>query len=157
MNEPSPTRLNDHLCFAIYSANMAINRAYLPALEALGITYPQYLVLSALAEGDEHTIGSIAERLSLESSTVTPLVKRLEKAGLVARGRNPSDERQVFVTLLPRGAEVHAESKVLNDTLLARLRMRPDEASGLAAAMRGLGKRVSRQGRFSLKAHSDHV
>jgi DNA-binding MarR family transcriptional regulator len=157
MNEPSPPPLNDHLCFAIYTANMAINRAYQPALESLGITYPQYLVLCALAERDDQTVGSIAERLSLASSTVTPLVKRLEDAGLVARARDSKDERQVFVRLLPMGADVQGRSAVLNETLLERIGMRAEEASGLAAAMRGLRRRVSRRSGDSLPVRNADV
>ncbi len=71
------TLLNDQICFTLYATSMAINRTYKPMLDAMGITYPQYLVLSVLAEEDGMTIGAIATRLSLESSTVTPPVKRL--------------------------------------------------------------------------------
>ena len=74
----APLPLNDQLCFSLYSASMAINRAYKPMLDDLGITYPQYLVLHALWEVDGRTVGGVAERLGLESSTVTPLIKRLE-------------------------------------------------------------------------------
>src|SRR5688572_22363712 len=91
--------LEGQLCFSIYSATLAINRLYKPMLDRLGITYPQYLVLSVLWEEDGQTIGAIAERLALEPSTITPLVKRLEAAGLVGRLRNPADERQVQVRL----------------------------------------------------------
>jgi len=112
--------LDAQLCFAIYSANIAINRVYKPVLDQLGITYPQYLVLSVLWQQDGQSVGAIAERLSLESSTITPLVKRLETAGLVQRRRNPGDERQVIVTLSPQGGSLHQESKCLTETLLER-------------------------------------
>jgi DNA-binding MarR family transcriptional regulator len=118
--------LNDHLCFAMYSANIAINRLYLPMLDELGITYPQYLVLCALWELDGRSVGQIAERLSLESSTITPLVKRLEAAGFLKRQRNPDDERQVNVSLTEKGKSLRHKSKCLTDTLLDR--------SGLAIA-----------------------
>ena len=72
--------LDQQICFSLYAASMAITRAYKPLLDTLGLTYPQYLVLSALGEADGSTIGGIAARLDLESSTVTPLVKRLEEA-----------------------------------------------------------------------------
>lgn len=118
--------LDDQLCFALYSANIAINRTYLPILEKLGITYPQYLVLGALWQADGLAIGAIAERLSLESSTITPLVKRLEAAGFVTRQRNPEDERQVIVSLTDKGVAMRQQSKCLTETLLER--------SGLAVA-----------------------
>jgi DNA-binding MarR family transcriptional regulator len=112
--------LDDHLCFAMYSANIAINRLYRPMLDELGITYPQYLVLGALWENDGRTVGEIAERLSLESSTITPLVKRLETAGLVGRHRNQVDERQVNVNLTNEGKALRLRSKCLTEKLLDR-------------------------------------
>lgn len=117
---PQVLTLDEHLCFAMYSANIAINRLYRPVLDQLGITYPQYLVLSALWQTDGQTIGAIAERLSLESSTITPLVKRLEVAGFLGRQRNPDDERQVIVRLTSKGKTMHQESKCLTETLLER-------------------------------------
>ncbi|HEY0271403.1 MAG TPA: MarR family transcriptional regulator [Sphingomonas sp.] len=117
---PHTLPLDEHLCFAIYSANIAINRVYRPVLDQLGITYPQYLVLSALWQRDGQTVGAIADRLSLESSTITPLVKRLEAAGFVTRQRNPDDERQVTVSLTGKGNDLHQESKCLTETLLER-------------------------------------
>jgi MarR family transcriptional regulator, organic hydroperoxide resistance regulator len=117
-SEPLP--LASQLCFAVYSANIAINRAYRPLLDRLGITYPQYLILSALWEQDGQTIGTIADRLALESSTVTPSVKRMEAAGLVTRERNAKDERQVIVKLTVKGAGLREESRCLSQTLLER-------------------------------------
>jgi DNA-binding MarR family transcriptional regulator len=114
---PSPAApqmtLDDQLCFTLYSASMAINRAYKPLLDKLGITYPQYLVLSALWEHDDLTVGVIAERLGLDSSNITPLVKRMEGAGLVVRRRNPADERQVVVSLTGEGRDMQARSACL--------------------------------------------
>jgi DNA-binding MarR family transcriptional regulator len=104
----------------MYSANIAINRLYRPVLDELGITYPQYLVLNALWETDGRTIGEIAGRLSLESSTITPLVKRLETAGFLGRDRNPDDERQVNVCLTTSGKALRQKSRCLTETLLDR-------------------------------------
>nr|WP_172271241.1 MarR family transcriptional regulator [Caulobacter sp. RHG1] len=98
---------------------MAINRAYKPLLDALEITYPQYLVLSALWESDGLSVGAIGERLGLDSSNVTPLVKRMEGAGWVSRVRNPADERQVVVSLTQAGQEMQARSACLGQTLFA--------------------------------------
>src|ERR1700712_4892333 len=95
--------LENQLCFSLYAASIAINRTYKPMLDEMGITYPQYLVLSALGEHEGMTVGAIATRLSLESSTITPPVKRLEQAGLVERRRSKIDERLVHVWLTPAG------------------------------------------------------
>jgi DNA-binding MarR family transcriptional regulator len=86
-----PLPLDGQLGFSLYGAFIAISRMYKPWLDRLGLTYPQYLVLSVLWEGDDQTITGIATRLDLEPSTITPLVKRLEQAGHVVRRRNPSD------------------------------------------------------------------
>lgn len=112
--------LDSQLCFSLYAASMAVNRTYKPLLDRLGITYPQYLVLLTLWEGDGRMVGAIAARLGLESSTVTPLVKRLEVAGLVTRTRNPKDERQVQVHLTERGAALQEECGCLAEALVER-------------------------------------
>jgi len=119
--------LDDQLCFSLYTANIAINRAYKPMLDEMGITYPQYLVLSVLGEQDGSTVGTIADRLALESSTITPPVKRLEQAGLLERRRSKTDERQVHVWLTDAGHALIARSKCLGDTLMQRSGMTPKE------------------------------
>jgi MarR family transcriptional regulator, organic hydroperoxide resistance regulator len=111
-------RLDEHLCFSLYAASMAVNRIYKPVLDRLGLTYPQYLVLTALSEEDGQTVSGIADRLALESSTVTPLVKRLEGAKLVTRTRNPKDERQVNVRLTSKGHALRGDAECLTDQLL---------------------------------------
>ncbi|RRN66352.1 MarR family winged helix-turn-helix transcriptional regulator [Caulobacter sp. 602-1] len=118
MSDYIPT-LDQQLCFSLYGATLAINRAYKPLLDALEITYPQYLVLSALWETDGLSVGAIGERLGLDSSNVTPLVKRMESAGLVSRVRNPADERQVVVSLTNAGRDMQARSTCLGQTLFA--------------------------------------
>jgi DNA-binding MarR family transcriptional regulator len=114
-----PVPLEDQLCYAVYSAGMAIQRTYKPLLDELGLTYPQYLVLNVLWREDKQTVGGIAEGLALESSTVTPLLKRLESAGLVLRTRNPDDERQVIIALTAEGRALRARAGCLADALLA--------------------------------------
>ena len=136
MSAPYP--LDHQLCFSLYSASMAISRAYKPMLDALGITYPQYLVLHALWEQDGRTVGAIAERLGLESSTITPLVKRLESAGLVTRARNPDDERQVQVRLSERGREIRNECGCLGEELLARSGMTGEQLGKLNRKVQAL-------------------
>ncbi|WP_267388237.1 MarR family transcriptional regulator [Sphingomonas sp. GC_Shp_3] len=120
---PQPRRaapsLDQLLCFSLYGANMAINRVYKPLLDGLGLTYPQYLVLNVLWERGTETVGGIAERLALESSTITPLVKRLEQAGLVERRRNPFDERQVVVSPTDAGRAMQERTHCLGAELFA--------------------------------------
>ena len=115
-NEPLP--LDAQLCFSLYSTTIAINRLYKPMLDSLGVTYPQYLVLSTLWEKEGQTISAIADRLALEPSTITPLMKRLEVAGFVSRQRNPEDERQVRVFLTEKGKALRSQTSCLTDSLL---------------------------------------
>ncbi|RSV38825.1 MarR family transcriptional regulator [Sphingomonas sp. ABOLE] len=98
---------------------MAIQRLYKPLLDRLGLTYPQYLVLNVLWRDDQLPIGHIAERLALEPSTLTPLLKRLEAAGFLRRTRNPENERQVIVALTDAGRALRAQARCLNEALLA--------------------------------------
>lgn len=135
---PEALPLDAHLCYAIYSANIAINRVYRPVLERLGLTYPQYLVMNVLWEKEGQSIGAIAERLALESSTVTPLVKRLEAAALVQRERNPQDERQVIVSVSPRGAALEQDARCLAATLVQQAGQPVAELAKLTAEVRRL-------------------
>lgn len=112
--------LDQQICFTLYATSMAITRAYKPLLDQLGLTYPQYLVLNVLGETESLTVGGIAARLDLESSTVTPLVKRLEAAGLVARRRGVEDERKVEVTMTDAGRALLERSGCLGDLLMER-------------------------------------
>jgi DNA-binding MarR family transcriptional regulator len=136
-DETGPMPLDDQLCYAIYSAGMAIQRAYKPLLDTLGLTYPQYLVLNSLWHEDGQAVGRIAERLGLESSTLTPVLKRLEAAGLVRRTRNPKNERQVLVALTEAGRALEAEAGCLGEALVA--------ASGQSRAELGRLNREVRQ------------
>jgi DNA-binding MarR family transcriptional regulator len=111
---------------------------YKPWLDRLGLTYPQYLVLSVLWEGDDQTITGIATRLDLEPSTITPLVKRLEQAGHVVRRRNPSDERQVRVRLTAQGRALRSQTKVLTQGLDAKSGMSIDALVALNERIRAL-------------------
>ena len=105
--------LPDFLCFAFYSTSHAFNRIYKPLLDAMGVTYPQYLVLVQLWAEDGQTVGALGARLFLESNTLTPLIKRLEGLGLVSRQRNPADERQVQVRLTEAGRALEAQAQRL--------------------------------------------
>lgn len=115
--------LGDFLCFAVYSAGHAFNRVYKPLLAPLGLTYTQYLAMVALWERDGRTVGELGETLGLESSTLTPLIKRLEAMGHVVRARDPSDERQVRVRLTEEGRALREKARDIPRRIL--------EASGL--------------------------
>jgi len=108
-------KLDEQLCFALYSASRLVTRAYQPVLAALSLTYPQYLLMMVLWERsaagvEAPTVGGLAARLMLDSSTVTPLVKRLEQRGLLARARDPHDDRAVFVQLTDAGFDLEAHA-----------------------------------------------
>ncbi len=103
-NTPDLATLDDQLCFAIYSANTAINRMYRPYLSKLGLTYPQYIALLALWETDDVTVGALGKRLYLDTNTLTPLLKRLEGMGHLTRTRDPRDERVVRIRLTDQAA-----------------------------------------------------
>jgi DNA-binding MarR family transcriptional regulator len=136
--------LENQLCFSLYSTSMAINRIYKPLLDELGITYPQYLVLSSLWEEDGRTVGAIAERLSLESSTITPLLKRLEAAALVTRTRQADDERRVLVSLTDRGRAMKQDSRCLGEALFAHSGMQVSELIDLNRAVLRLRTALTR-------------
>jgi DNA-binding MarR family transcriptional regulator len=135
---PAPLPLDSQLCFSLYAATIAVNRTYKPMLDRLGLTYPQYLVLHTLWEEDGRTIGAIGHRLALEPSTITPLVKRLEAAGLADRLRNPADERQVQVRLTDKGRALQAESACLGAALVERSGMTPEQLMTLNREVQAL-------------------
>jgi MarR family transcriptional regulator, organic hydroperoxide resistance regulator len=114
-----PLKLDNQICFAIYSAAHAFNRVYKPLLDQLGLTYPQYLVMLALWERDGVPLKDIGERLFLDSGTLTPLLKRLEAAQLLKRSRSTEDERQVLIALTPRGQALKEKARSVPQSILA--------------------------------------
>jgi DNA-binding MarR family transcriptional regulator len=102
--------LDDLLCFAVHSTGFAFNRVYRRPLQRLGLTYPQYLVMVALWGEEDVTVGQLGERLSLDSGTLTPLLKRLEGMGLLTRRRSEADERRVMVALTDKGRKLKREA-----------------------------------------------
>jgi MarR family transcriptional regulator, organic hydroperoxide resistance regulator len=102
------TPLDEQLCFALYAASRAMTSCYRPLLDALDLTYPQYLVLLVLWERGDSTVTGIGKALQLETGTLSPLLKRLDDAGLILRTRQPEDERSVLVALTPAGRELEA-------------------------------------------------
>ncbi|MEO3384948.1 MarR family transcriptional regulator [Mesorhizobium sp. CAU 1741] len=130
--------LEDQLCFSLYSTSLAVSRLYKPLLDGLGITYPQYLVLNVLWEKDGLSIGTIAARLDLEPSTITPLVKRLEAASLVRRTRSVEDERSVRVDLTEQGKALSERSRCLGEALFAKAGMTAKKMISLNQEIRRL-------------------
>ena len=112
-------RLDNQICFAIYSAAHAFNRVYKPLLDRLGLTYPQYLVMLVLWEREGIAVKEIGERLHLDSGTLTPLLKRLEAAGLIKRTRSTEDERQVLIGLTAQGQALRDKARAVPPSILA--------------------------------------
>jgi DNA-binding MarR family transcriptional regulator len=117
-NKDSILSLDGQLCFALYSAGLAMNKVYRRLLKDLGLTYPQYLVMLVLWEGDKITVSEIGQRLFLDSATLTPLLKRIESAKLVQRARAAADERQVIVSLTARGRKLREQAVKLPSQVL---------------------------------------
>ena len=103
-------QLDNQICFRLYAAARLISQAYTPMLTELGITYPQYLVLMVLWEKDNQPVNDIAHRLLLETNTVTPLLQRMEKLGIVSRKKGEQDKRQQIVSLTPKGKQLEEEA-----------------------------------------------
>ena len=114
-----PLRLDNQICFALYSAAHAFNRVYKPLLDRLGLTYPQYLVMLVLWERDDVPLKDIGEKLFLDSGTLTPLLKRLEAAQLVKRTRSTEDERHVLIALTPQGHALKERARAVPQSILA--------------------------------------
>jgi len=136
--------LDDHLCLGIYSASLAIQRTYKPMLDAMGITYPQYLVLHLLWNEDGQTVGHLARQLDLEPSTLTPLLKRLEAAGHVTRARNPENERQVLIHVTEKGRALRTEVGCMGAALIANSGMSLEELAELNRKVRQLRDNLNR-------------
>jgi MarR family transcriptional regulator, organic hydroperoxide resistance regulator len=110
-NQPSPPlKLDEFLCFAVYSASHAFNRVYQPLLKDLGLTYPQFIALIVLWNEDGRTVGELGEKLFLQSNTLTPMLKRLESLGYIRRSRDSADERQVRVHVTATGRRLQSRA-----------------------------------------------
>jgi len=114
-------KLENQLCFPVYAASRLILREYQPHLEKLGITYPQYLVLMLLWETDGRTVNEIAQRLILNTNTVTPILKRMEAQGLISRRRAKDDERRVIISLTSNGVQLREEAARIPERLVEGL------------------------------------
>lgn len=129
--EANVPKLDQQLCFAVYSTMLGFNKVYRDLLKSMGLTYPQYLVMLVLWERDGLTLTEIGERVFLESPTLTPLLKRLQAAGLIERERSAQDERQVIVSLTRKGRDLRAKAGDVMACVATATQCSPREISGL--------------------------
>ena len=147
-SKPSPRelqRLDNQLCFALYSSSLVMTKLYRPVLAALGLTYPQYLALLVLWESDAIGVGELGERLYLDSGTLTPLLKRMEAAGLLERARAAEDERRVIVTLTAAGLALRRKAEGVPLQVACATGCKLTELSGLTAQLQALRANVAGQ------------
>lgn len=137
--------LDNQLCFALYSASLAMTKLYKPLLDRLGLTYPQYLAMLVLWERDALAVGELGERLFLDSGTLTPLLKRLEVAGLVSRSRAAGDERRVIVTLTDAGRALREQAVDVPMQVSCAVQCTRDEMTELRQRLHTLRQRLSLQ------------
>jgi DNA-binding MarR family transcriptional regulator len=145
--KPDPDQallLDNQLCFALYSASLAMTKLYKPLLDELGLTYPQYLALLVLWERDGVAVSELGQRLSLDSGTLTPLLKRLEAAGLIARIRAVDDERRVHITLTPAGRKLKARAQKIPGCILSATECSIPDLVRLTREVHGLRARLTR-------------
>ena len=137
-------KLDEFLCFAVYSASHAFNRVYKPLLDKLGLTYPQYLAMVVLWEHGDQTVGSLGEKLFLESSTLTPMLKRLEVMGYIARVRDAIDERQVRVQLTNAGHTLRKKAQAIPPCILDATGLKAEDLAKLTKNITMLRKSLVR-------------
>lgn len=142
--KPDPALLLDNqLCFALYSASMALTKTYKPLLAPLGLTYPQYLVMLVLWEGDRVMVSELGVRLSLDSGTLTPLLKRMEASGLVTRLRDVKDERCVFIGLTSQGRKLRSLASSIPPCMVAATHRTFPEALALTRQIQSLRQHLA--------------
>jgi DNA-binding MarR family transcriptional regulator len=141
--KPASLRLDDQLCFGLYSASRAVTGLYRTLLEDLDLTYPQYLVMLALWERDERLVKELGSALNLDSGTLSPLLKRLEAAGLVSRRRRADDERSVDITLTEQGRAMRSRAEGIPDVVAEAMGLDPAELDTMLAAVCKLADSVN--------------
>ncbi|WP_069164105.1 MarR family winged helix-turn-helix transcriptional regulator [Nocardia altamirensis] len=137
--------LDEQICFPLYAASRAMTAVYRPKLERLGLTYPQYLVMLALWERDGRSVGDVCHALALDSGTLSPLLKRLEAAGLVRRQRSTADERRVDIQLTDRGRALRDEARDIPDEMAVACGLSMDEFLALRSTLRRLTDSLTAQ------------
>ena len=146
-DSPSPPILwlDNQVCFALYSTSLAMTKLYKPLLDAIGLTYPQYLVMLVLWEQDGPTVSELGERLFLDSGTLTPLLKRLEAQGQIARLRDVQDERRVRITLTAEGRALRDQAEAIPQCVLQSSQCSIAELTALTTELKQLRDRLSEQ------------
>ena len=136
-------QLDNQLCFALYSASLAMTKVYKSLLEDLGLTYPQYLAMLVLWEKDGLMVSELGERLHLDSGTLTPLLKRLQASGLIARIRDVTDERRVHITLTAAGRKLKARAAKVPACILSASQCSVAEVTDLTRQVQGLRRHLA--------------
>ena len=154
LSDGDELNLDKQLCFGLYAASHAMTKAYRPYLKELGLTYPQLLVMMALWERDALTVSALGEMLLLDSGTLSPLLKRLESAGLVQKTRQKQDERQVRVTLTPAGSSLRSGAAEMRRKIVCALGMSAEEVAQMRAELNAIMKTLSQDSgeRFAMAA-----
>jgi DNA-binding MarR family transcriptional regulator len=142
-------KLDHQLCFALYSSSLAMTKLYKPLLEPLNLTYPQYLAMLVLWEGDGISVSDLGQRLLLDSGTLTPLLKRLETSGWVQRERDSADERRVLLHLTPAGKALKIRAAKVPPQVACATSCSLEELSSLTARLKALRNEIQA---FSLAA-----
>ncbi len=137
-------KLDNQLCFSIYACSRGLTRMYRPLLSALNITYPQYLVLLILWENDGLAIKQLGERLHLDSGTLTPLLKRLEAAGVVKRKRSKEDERRVCIFLTKKGFKLKEKAYEVPEKMLCQSGLSIDQFVNLKTELGNLLEQIQK-------------
>ncbi len=135
-------KLDRQLCFALYSSSLAMTKLYKPLLDPLGLTYPQYLAMLVLWEGDSIGVSDLGQRLLLDSGTLTPLMKRLEASGWVRRERDSADERRVLLHLTPAGRALKARAAKVPPQVACATACSFEELSSLTARLKALRNEI---------------
>jgi len=130
--------LENQLCFALYSTSLTMGKAYQPLLNELGVTYSQYLVLMVMWQNEQMTVSTLGQKLYLDTGTLTPLLKRLEQAGLIQRKRSDEDERQVLVSLSSKGKELRKKAVGFPEKILCAMESTASETSSIVKTLKSL-------------------
>ena len=136
-------KLENQLCFPLYTVSRMLTKAYQPLLQELDLTYPQYLVLMLLWEHEQLTVKALGDNLLLDSGTLTPLLKRMELKQWVSRHRDPQDERSVIISLLPAGRALQDSACRIPEQMLAKLHLSPQEVASLREQLNTLINRLT--------------
>jgi DNA-binding MarR family transcriptional regulator len=135
-------QLDNQLCFALYSTSLAMTKVYKPLLDALGLTYPQYLAMLVLWERDGLMVSELGDKLYLDSGTLTPLLKRLESSGLISRIRAVEDERRVYITLTSSGRKLKTRAAKIPSCILSASQCSVPELVALTSQVQALRKKL---------------